>query len=133
LSNQAHQPIDIASYFEGGNGSVEHPYLISTPAHLEYVSLLVNNGKANNFNGKYLKLFNNIRLKNNWIPIGTSANKFQGTFDGNDKTISDIYINSNEDYRGLFGYVIYGNLKNIKVIESYIISLAQLQKESLMI
>jgi len=59
-----------------------------------------------------------------WLPIGNSTNKFTGTFDGDNKIISDIYINRTTDNIGLFGYVsnpnypeIYSNgiVKNIGV------------------
>ena len=42
-----------------------------------------------------------------WTPIGnTTASAYRGTFDGNGKTVSGLYINSSTvDGRGLFGYV----------------------------
>ena len=53
---------------------------------------------------------NNIDLEgsetNQWTPIGNSSrNSYSGTFDGNGKTISGLYIDSNADCQGLFGYV----------------------------
>ncbi len=50
---------------------------------------------------------------NDWIPIGgrnmqgeSSANAFAGVFDGNNKTISNLKINTpNKNNTGLFGYV----------------------------
>ncbi|MBO7234879.1 MAG: InlB B-repeat-containing protein [Paludibacteraceae bacterium] len=43
-----------------------------------------------------------------WIPIGTSANPFLGTFNGQGHTIGGLYIETNRetlhDYVGLFGY-----------------------------
>ena len=50
-----------------------------------------------------------------WIPIGTSyTNRYQGTFDGNGKTISNLYIiNAASDYVGFFGYAEKGSIKNI--------------------
>ena len=49
---------------------------------------------------------------NPWNPIGT----FTGTFDGNGHTISELYINSNSEYAGLFGYVgADGTVKNLTV------------------
>ncbi|MDD3766660.1 MAG: GLUG motif-containing protein [Eubacteriales bacterium] len=41
-----------------------------------------------------------------WIPIGNTSTPFTGTFDGNDKTISNLTINrAGSDHQGLFGYV----------------------------
>ena len=55
-----------------------------------------------------------------WIPIGNnSSNPFNGTFDGQGHIISGIYINSENDYQGLFGYN-NGTIKNVGVTKSYI-------------
>ena len=48
-----------------------------------------------------------------WTPIGNSNNKYQGTFDGNGKTISNLYINATSDNIGFFGVTDIGSLKNI--------------------
>ena len=54
-----------------------------------------------------------------WIPIG-NARVYSGTFDGQGHTISGLYVNSNDNYIGLFGVVMSGsNIKNIGVINSY--------------
>lgn len=57
-----------------------------------------------------------------WSPIrGGERWRWCGTFDGNNKTISNLYINSTEDDQGLFGYIhnntyrnVYICIKNIK-------------------
>ncbi|MCK5460671.1 hypothetical protein KAI58_01685, partial [Candidatus Gracilibacteria bacterium] len=50
-------------------------------------------------------------------PIGDSANKFTGIFDGQGFEISDLYINrSAENYVGLFGYTYVAEIKNVGVI-----------------
>ncbi|MBC3803960.1 hypothetical protein GH808_05855 [Acetobacterium fimetarium] len=57
-----------------------------------------------------------------WTPIGNSVNHYVGTFDGDDHTISGIYINtSGANYQGLFG-VCGGssNINNLKITASYI-------------
>ena len=41
-----------------------------------------------------------------FVPIGDSSNKFTGLLDGNNKTITGLYINDTSlDYVGLFGYI----------------------------
>lgn len=58
-----------------------------------------------------------------WTPIGLSYDQpYAGTFDGNKKTISGIYINApNSNYQGLFGYCTgSAAIKNLKVAASYI-------------
>ena len=48
-------------------------------------------------------------------PIGNNSNTFAGTFDGNTRTIRNIFINrSSESYIGLFGYNS-GTIKGLKV------------------
>ena len=63
-----------------------------------------------------------------WTPIGTSSQKYAGTFDGNGHTISGLYFNNttNRDYpnggkyAGLIGYAYGATIKNVGVIGSYI-------------
>ncbi|MGJ0455719.1 YDG domain-containing protein [Aliarcobacter cryaerophilus] len=47
-------------------------------------------------------------------PIGNTANKFNGTFDGLGFTISNLYINRSSQFEvGLFGYTYNATIKNI--------------------
>lgn len=54
---------------------------------------------------------------NSWTPIGSTSAKFTGNFDGENHTISNLYINTTQAYSGLFGYVYsdYTTFKNIKL------------------
>ena len=55
-----------------------------------------------------------------WTPIGeNSSHQFAGTFDGNGKTVSGIYISGTSSYIGLFGYTT-GAVKYVDVVDSYI-------------
>jgi len=56
----------------------------------------------------------------NWTAIGKSGanNDFSGSYDGNNKTITDLTINeSAKDYQGMFGYST-GTLRNIKLVNA---------------
>ena len=53
-----------------------------------------------------------------WKPIGNDKRNYQGTFDGNGKTISNLYINASQGFRGLFGYTYKGTIKNITLEEA---------------
>ena len=57
-----------------------------------------------------------------WTPIGVIRNSsYTGTFDGNGKTISGLYIDSKAEYIGLFGYIGSGaTVKNVGIEDSYI-------------
>ena len=74
----------------------------------------VNGG--NNFNGKTVILANNIDLAGiEWTPIGMSTGlAFRGTFDGNNKTISNMSC-ENADAAGLFGYIYAATIKNVTI------------------
>lgn len=87
----------------------------------------VNNG--NTYKGKTVKLSNSIDLNGiAWTPIGTNAdkaNKFQGTFDGQGYTISNLTVTQGADYHaaGLFG-ALNGTAKNFTVDNATITSLS---------
>ena len=38
-----------------------------------------------------------------WLPIGDNSNRFTAVFEGNDHTISNLYINRTTSYAGLIG------------------------------
>ncbi len=42
-------------------------------------------------------------------PISNNGTKFTGNFDGDGKTIDNLYINRGTDFNGLFGYTTGGN------------------------
>ena len=69
-------------------------------------STLVNSGKTFKEKTVYLDKDLNMILNGNFEPIGTSTNQFEGKFDGNAHTISNLRISKqNDNYVGLFGYV----------------------------
>ena len=57
-----------------------------------------------------------------WTPIGNSlSRRYTGTFDGNGKTISGLYINNSSGTQGLFGTLYNGStVKNLGIVNSYI-------------
>jgi hypothetical protein len=53
-----------------------------------------------------------------WIPIGSVATPFSGSFDGNLKTIANLtYADTTKDYLGIFGYMAGGRaeIKNLTI------------------
>ena len=84
---------------EGGN------YGVGTVKGLKYIASLVKGG--NNLSGKTVVLTDDIDFAGvEWSPIGTSNNRFKGSFDGNGKTISNLHIDNGENNNaGFFGYV----------------------------
>ncbi len=55
-----------------------------------------------------------------FVPIGTNANRFQGTFDGQGHNITDLNINlTSTDYVGLFGTIdSMANISNIGIVRA---------------
>ena len=98
-------------------GTANNPYKIFTATQLAAFHDLVNGeGDQTADTDAHAKLMNNIDLKDvcgpeldaetSWTPIGTSEeNAYTGTFNGQNFKISGLYLNSNTDYQGLFGYV----------------------------
>ena len=55
-----------------------------------------------------------------WTPIGSSSLPFSGSFDGQYHKITGLYVNTDADYAGLFGYTNNAEIKNIGIENSYI-------------
>ena len=105
-----------------GDGSVDKPYEISSAAELAWFRDYVN--KESQFASAMLT--DDIDLSEfchaadaatnteelSWDPIG-NGKMYCGTFDGNGKTIRNLYINSTFMFEGLFGYAKNGCIKNI--------------------
>ena len=89
-------------------------YLISNADELVYFAKTVNvDGET--YEGKTVKLTADIDLAGKeWAPIGTAEHPFSGTFDGNNKTISNLKITAG-NYAGLFGYVSTATIENVKL------------------
>ncbi len=102
-----------------GNARVENPedgvLYIWNVYDLKNFRNAVNSGTT--FSGKTVKLAANIDLNNEeWTPIGTWNNTFDGTFDGQGFIISNLYINAPEtDDVALFGVATDATIKNINV------------------
>lgn len=115
---------------EGGNNGQDdqHPILIATAGELAYLAKQTNSGGEEltldnggpisgktNFNGVHFKLTEDIDLGGKtWTPIGNN-NTFQGAFDGNDKTISNLTSIKESDYAGLFGLIKNGSVQNLHI------------------
>ena len=105
-------------------------YEINNADELRQLSSEVNNGDSKE--GKYYVLTGNIDLGiheegvSNFTPIGTETNRFQGNFNGDNHSISNLYINNSiNDNIGLFGVVENANINNTTLngkIESRIVA-----------
>ena len=105
-------------------------YEVSKASELAWISAAVNGAlsltkasePAKTFNGETFVLTKDIDLCNfPWTPIGLNGDQagFQGTFDGNGKTISNLLVDltSKRAYQsaGLFGSLMDATVKNLTV------------------
>ena len=104
-----------------GDGTAANPYQIATADDLKAFRDKVNGGATT----ACAILTANITLDKSetWTPIGSSKNKYNGTFDGQGYTISGLNVNetgSNE--AGLFGDTALSNtspvIKNLTIADS---------------
>ena len=101
--------------FTHGAGTEQSPYLIENAEQLAFIAEMVNAG-IYTYSGNYFKLTTDLDLNNiPWTPIGeTEEHQFGGSFDGDNHTISNLYISSAIN-AGLFGVVSGGIYKKISI------------------
>lgn len=131
----------IVSYFGGGTGTENDPYIINKPEHLYNLAWLQNMGKFDSTT--HFKLVADIDMagglhgKDETMtsgaipPIGSSGNPFIGHFNGNGHVISNLWVSTvindwkehpegNTGYSsthvGMFGYVSEG-----AIVENFIL------------
>ena len=110
--------IDGVEFTDCGSGVylVEGAYEIGSVAALKWLANEVNVNK-NSFAGKTVKLVGDIDLGGAaWTPIGNATTSFNGTFDGQEHTISNLVsLNEGVSNIGLFGVTKDGEIKNLTV------------------
>ena len=107
-----------------GKGTEAEPFILKTAEHLEWFRDYVNVGKTS----ACAKIADDVEeidmstvchkadaekqvAEVSWTPIGSK--QYQGTFDGNGKTIRNLFISSTSDEIGFFGYAADCRIKNI--------------------
>ena len=94
-----------------GSGSATDPFLISNEEGLWEI--------INDMNAHYT-ITDNIFLTKVWTPLGTSTNKFNGTINGDNYTISNLIIdNQTDNFTGFFRF-ISGTINDLKFEDPYI-------------
>ena len=111
-----------------GDGKKDSPYIITKAEELAWFRDQVNSG--NSF--ICAKISDDVEVIDmstvchaedksqnlgelSWKPIGKYdyGYQYRGTFDGNGKTITNLYINASQNNVGLFGYTYKGTIKNL--------------------
>ncbi len=106
----------VAEGFAFGDGSVADPYQISSPAELAYLSQIVNGEESRTYKSKNYKLVNDLDMggENAFMPIGgVKLKEFSGSFDGNHKVISNLYVETSVGNGGLFGYANGSTIRQV--------------------
>lgn len=98
-----------------GKGTYSQPYLIKTAQDLATFAQKVSLG--DDFDGKFVKLVNDITADSSFSPIGTKDTSFGGYFDGNGKTVSGLNVNG--DYSGFFAFCDGAVISNLKINGSF--------------
>ena len=109
-----------------GNGTEAEPFILKTAEHLEWFRDYVNVGKSS----ACAKIADDVEeidmstvchkadaekqvAELSWTPIGNYSKQYQGTFDGNGKTIRNLFISSTSNEIGFFGHAADCRIKNI--------------------
>ena len=117
----------VATAFAGGDGSAENPYKIASADQFAFLAQEINAGK--DYKGKSFSLLCDIDLNNlEWTPIGYGEFPFEGTFNGNNYTISNLKISKTANFilkagsnringgvAGLFGFCESTSLYDINI------------------
>lgn len=114
--------------WDGSTGEVpaEVEGVITITNASELAALAVDVNSGNTYSGKTVKLAADLNLAGKtWTPIGQNGDKagFQGTFDGQGHTISNLYVNqTSRAYQaaGLFGSTRYATIKDFKIVNATI-------------
>lgn len=110
--------------FSAGSGLESDPYIITNEDDLKKI----NDPEFIN-SGKYFKMNKDIKIctdNKSWISLGTDATPFKGHFDGNNKKITNLYINKQSNSKvALFGCVSSSEIKNLVLDEPKVTSKKQ--------
>ena len=107
-----------------GEGTQAAPYLVKTAADMQKISAFIEDSNYD-FEGDYFKVMNNLDFTSlEYTSIAQNGNMFQGTFDGNGKTITHLTYSTpatdkTVQERGLFGVVgRRGSISNLTIDET---------------
>jgi len=105
-----------------GDGSLGNPYQITTWQNLYWLSQ--NSAEWNKYYIQTANIdfadaspaINTWDTNKGWTPIGNTTTKFIGTYNGNTKTISGLYVNRAANFQGFFGYTNGGSISNLGLL-----------------
>ncbi|MBO7074626.1 MAG: T9SS type A sorting domain-containing protein [Bacteroidales bacterium] len=95
-----------------GSGTELDPYLIESDADWTEIFAIEANAAKYWASGIVTRLDKDITVS---TMVGTSSNKYRGTFDGNWHTLT-LAISSSADYAAPFSYINGASIKNLKIV-----------------
>lgn len=99
----------------GYNDSGKVDLIISSTADWQSFVDKVNNGTDYADCVVQLNVDLNFEEFGNMLPVGTEQFPFRGIFDGNNHTIANLTMSSQDKYVGLFAVVEYAEIKNLNL------------------
>lgn len=106
--------VQLLSYFAGGKGTVDFPYLVATAQHLDNVRL---------FRSAHFRQTQPVTI-GNWTPLSTGSLPFTGTYDGQHHPITGLTLDGNFSitHGGLFGQVSGADavIRNLVLLDVYV-------------
>ncbi len=109
-------PYLLFSAFDGGSGTQSDPYQIATVVQLQHMNanLSAHYILTDDINASETAGWNSGKGFN---PVGEEMDQFTGTFDGDNHTISGLYINRSGNQIGVFGSAGTGSsISNVGVV-----------------
>ena len=118
-----------------GQGTETNPIVLRTAEHLAWLRDYINKGNhsicakiADDVDGIDMSGVCHAATSEDaddelsWKPIGSADVPYGGTFDGNGKTISNLYVNTGEQYAALFGCTEGATIRNITFDNAHVVS-----------
>lgn len=101
-----------------GDGTAEAPYCISSVEDMDLLATNVNNGI--NYTGVYFQLTEDLDYEGlTYTPVGNASNAFNGNFNGNNHSLSNIVVESDNNNVGIFGYAeTAASISNLTLADS---------------
>jgi hypothetical protein len=94
-----------------GNGTEANPYEVSNVEQLQCIN-------EQSLSANYVQVSNIEASKTSgFTPIGESGSGFTGRFDGQGYNITNLTIDGGRWYIGLFGWVHYGEVRNVTLMD----------------
>ena len=121
----------IAESFSSGHGTETSPYIIRNSEEFALFAKIINENDTSYPTDGYYALGNDINLGGyTWTPIGrTESTPFSANFDGRGYMIKNFVLSDNQ-YTGIFGYVLNATIKNVHVCDFKIVLSTQKDDDS---